>query len=408
MFFRDNTSPASVASWLCPGLARLAFSVSLVLLPFSPLWRAGSAVYAQGTSVNMSEVNLGESVTRIVVDNNNVFVGGTNFVAHLSAQLILLYRFRIGPVYEAEYCWPQSAPCDNTVRVLEIDYEKKLLLVCGSAYQGTCTLHQTVNIFDYHYCLNGQVMNSSSPQAVSQQPSPGVLAPVRAGDSPAFTQIENSPTGWMEEEAQDVPETAVLFLKKRRARVRSEAGASASTPCRAYSFGEPAFLEPTRPLRTSRDTGVGGFSTQHDFSSTLLVAGVVNFPGNDTAKSGMARESPLPLSVREIMYFDLQYSISYAPGRDVDTPQGYQLASRERLNPNFYLDYKLIFSQGKFTYLVFLQNSTCKDGKPCVETRIGRICHDSPTLSPYVDVEISCKHDVSIKSISNSQSFLIP
>ena len=356
----------------------------LLLVPWSPSVTAS----ALPTSFNSTEIDLGEAVTQILVgDYGEVFVGGTNFVAHLTHQLQLEVRLRIGPVEDAEHCWPQPAPCDNTVRVLQVDYDRRQLLVCGTAYQGTCTMHQMDYIIGYYFCVVGQVTNSSSPAAVAQQPSPGVLTAGQAGSAPAFTQALNDSADWLKEESGDIPGTVVLFLPKRKIQ-QTIKGDEIQDPCRSDSFAQLAFDQPDAHLKQPTKDPLA----LPEFASILLVAGTVDFP--DNASSGVSRKDPLPVSVREMSLAGQQYAISYATGTSSETPKGFQLSASERARPYFFQDYKLAFSHGNFTYLVFLVRTNCTKGKPCVQTRVARICHDSPTLSPYVDIAISCKHEV--------------
>ncbi|XP_041350016.1 hepatocyte growth factor receptor-like [Gigantopelta aegis] len=102
-------------------------------------------------------------LTQIAVysETGDVFVGGHNVLAQLSSDVALKSTLSIGPVLDGIDCAPVDESCtrtetDNDVRVLEIDYAKKQLLVCGSVYQGLCQLHSLKNIMVYQ-----KVQNSS-------------------------------------------------------------------------------------------------------------------------------------------------------------------------------------------------------------------------------------------------------
>ncbi|GFO33324.1 hypothetical protein PoB_005982900 [Plakobranchus ocellatus] len=374
------------------------FSVSLlIILP----WRPNGAVSAFDSSMNTSEIDLSAPVSRILVTKHfpTVFVGGTNFVAQLSSQLHLLYRFAIGPVEEPEYCWPDPAPCDNTVRLLKMDYSRNLLLVCGSAYQGTCTLHPT-NLVTEHSCLLGKSTYRSSSSATLQQPSPGVVVAMGEGDAPVFSQRLNDSTDLQEEDEQFVPGTTAHFLQIKKNKNKGIFPTGPFESCRSPFFGRVEFYDEETHLnqrvRKTRQVGLPGSLPPFDFVSRLMVASFVDLKnGSDEGDEGVSnKEAPLPLSVREIRPFGPGYTISYALGVDGDTPSGFQLADslQNSSATSFFQDYKLSFSYGNYSYFVFLQRSSCASGQMCITTRVSRVCHENPRLTPYVEIPISCRY----------------
>ena len=112
----------------------------------------------------LQEYSLNETVyplTQIAVysETGDIFVGGRNILAQLSSDLTLKSKVSMGPVLDNINCLPVDESCtrtqrDNDIKVLEIDYTKKQLLVCGSVYQGLCQLHSLKNITVYQQVQN--------------------------------------------------------------------------------------------------------------------------------------------------------------------------------------------------------------------------------------------------------------
>ncbi|XP_069141590.1 hepatocyte growth factor receptor-like [Argopecten irradians] len=108
------------------------------------------------------KVDTDHPLSRIAVDNNNLFVGGKNILLDLSEDLEELQpRYeKFGPVTES-YGGNCRGPlhhdtdcnirtADNTVTVL-VPNPSGYVLVCGSALHGLCSVHSKSNISNWSY-----------------------------------------------------------------------------------------------------------------------------------------------------------------------------------------------------------------------------------------------------------------
>lgn len=98
-----------------------------------------------------SNVNL----TRVAVykDTGQVIVGGVNILVSLDEDLKNVVNNHLGPHFDSDKCFKEPAPCTesktfeaNTVTVLEINPVHKYVLVCGSIWQGLCSIYMLSDI----------------------------------------------------------------------------------------------------------------------------------------------------------------------------------------------------------------------------------------------------------------------
>ncbi|XP_033114548.1 hepatocyte growth factor receptor-like isoform X3 [Anneissia japonica] len=88
-------------------------------------------------------------LNHIVIHNvtGRIYVGAVNGIFQLNSNMQFEFEYKTGPQLENVQCLPESdceyfhASRDNVNKILLIDYEKEFLLACGSAIQGTCTIH---------------------------------------------------------------------------------------------------------------------------------------------------------------------------------------------------------------------------------------------------------------------------
>lgn len=82
----------------------------------------------------------------------DIYIGGKNIVLHLDSSFDLLQNKTIGPQPDNKMCAPnnqllcESKMTDNYVEVLEFIPRRRMLLVCGSVYQGLCTFLNSYHI----------------------------------------------------------------------------------------------------------------------------------------------------------------------------------------------------------------------------------------------------------------------
>ncbi|KAK0042793.1 hepatocyte growth factor receptor [Biomphalaria pfeifferi] len=93
-------------------------------------------------------------------NEGTVYVGGRNVLLKLNSNLHLLEKVDIGPVRDHPSCGPDSDCPDgvevpNDIKILEFSERKNLLLVCGTAKKGACTLHSLKNISDFRSLVQG-------------------------------------------------------------------------------------------------------------------------------------------------------------------------------------------------------------------------------------------------------------
>lgn len=102
--------------------------------------------------------NLGKSpkLNHLIVDQmtGNIFIGGVNYLFHLSANLDIINTAETGPQNDSLQCSKRECTSgkltkqltDNVNKVLLIDYTSSGLLECGTVFQGACNIRNLQNI----------------------------------------------------------------------------------------------------------------------------------------------------------------------------------------------------------------------------------------------------------------------
>ena len=82
-----------------------------------------------------------------------VIVGGENVVYKLNQDLDMIQKLQTGPVEDNLACWPPNLPCDkpkrnitNFLKGMVFDYREQSLILCLSAYHGSCMIVDANNI----------------------------------------------------------------------------------------------------------------------------------------------------------------------------------------------------------------------------------------------------------------------
>ncbi|XP_076468403.1 hepatocyte growth factor receptor-like [Babylonia areolata] len=126
-------------------------SVSLLcclsLLTFVPRDTGSFRIHSHDAAQKLGQVAVDPA-------SGGVYVGGSNKLVYLSADLGLPTSISLGPVLDSLTCDPAEGPCegtltDNEVKVLEVDNRRRKLLMCGSVRQGLCQLHSLTDITNY-------------------------------------------------------------------------------------------------------------------------------------------------------------------------------------------------------------------------------------------------------------------
>lgn len=326
------------------------------------VWQRGILAESVITSKHL---DMGRHITRISASNHftDVYVGGVNFIAQLNSSLGIKVNLTIGPVSTPEHCAPNLAPCDNLVRVLEVDHVHNMLLVCGSAYRGTCTLH-SLHAIDEWFCLKGDAYSDGADVVSGTHERNSVVhflssstansrSPTNAGE--AATQHDCRP----KEFGQKFVDLNNSILKYPRIQYHA--------PILAY--GRSGLADEALTKRETRET-----------HSSVMIAGSAYTPNRSV--------NPLHLSNRRITFDGYRYTIGYSRSQQ-STAVGFQM--KDGNNAPVTPDYKLSFTWGSYSYFLFLQQTTDCDGpSPCVVTKISRTCQDPSSILPYVEISLTC------------------
>ncbi|XP_076325026.1 plexin-B-like isoform X2 [Tachypleus tridentatus] len=115
-----------------------------------------TVVASEHNNIYASYTTLNESVnfTHMVVDSRSgrVYVGATNWLYQFNSSLDMEVEVEIGPVQDSVQCSPtdcsnlRKVATTNFNKVLVVDDEAGMLLVCGSVHQGACRRHSLTNI----------------------------------------------------------------------------------------------------------------------------------------------------------------------------------------------------------------------------------------------------------------------
>jgi len=132
-----------------------------------------------------------EKSNHLVIDKNTgrVFVGAVNKLYQLSPDLDLVMSEATGPRDDSSECSIVNCPpsivrksTDNVNKALVIDYTSSRLIVCGSLFQGTCSLRHLHNI--------SEVIQDVREAVVANNRTASTVAFIAPGPpSPPVTQV---------------------------------------------------------------------------------------------------------------------------------------------------------------------------------------------------------------------------
>ena len=115
--------------------------------------------------LELAQHDFYNNLTRVAVDKSSgkVIVGGVNFVAYLDEDLEDVDIDEIGAEFDSDHCFKSPEPCskskkyvDNTVSVLEINPIHGYALICGTIWQGLCSVYNLSDIRSH------KIFNSTS------------------------------------------------------------------------------------------------------------------------------------------------------------------------------------------------------------------------------------------------------
>ncbi|XP_078596054.1 hepatocyte growth factor receptor-like [Branchiostoma floridae x Branchiostoma japonicum] len=162
-------------------------------------------LFAGGNSQHSKEFpnfrpgEVGQGLQHLSVDNNSgrVYLGATNILYQLSADLELQKTYKSGPVWDSPRCGPFAQHCregkvlsDNENKVLLVDESLGVLLACGSVLQGTCSVHPLDNIASGQYVLNDE---DRATYVASGESAVAFFAPGHDGAQSLYVGAEYEP-----------------------------------------------------------------------------------------------------------------------------------------------------------------------------------------------------------------------
>ncbi|CAF0917087.1 unnamed protein product [Rotaria sordida] len=118
-----------------------------------------------GISINIIEKDLNNTIEKILLINNNLFIGTNNILHRLSSKTLNknLFSLKLGPQFDNSYC----RSCNDFRQIdyhfkilLLINNKKNHLLLCGTIYQGIC------QIIDENFNF---IINSTLPIVANDQ-----------------------------------------------------------------------------------------------------------------------------------------------------------------------------------------------------------------------------------------------
>ncbi|CAL1528846.1 unnamed protein product, partial [Lymnaea stagnalis] len=324
---------------------------------------------------NITTHDLGQDITRVVTDaNSDVYVGGVNFVARFTNKLEDQIRsISIGPVYEAKDCAPNRAPCNNTVRVLELIKELGVLLVCGTAYDGTCTLHRLVDLTEW-FCLVGNIDPGASvftSHATNQTTVVHLLPPI--------DDISSTPSQSTGDDYECRHQNFSLHFSN------------------VANNGILAAIKETQ-IATFRNKLVKRSNTtpsQDWLSPTARVMVAGNIQRSDIS-------NPVMLSMRNIRFSGNHFIIDYV--NDPET-QKKGLDIDPKIRSNFAIDYKFSFTWANFSYFLTVQEDIKGDQKKSI-TKLSRVPNNSSQIVPFVEVTLECDQNRTINNLATTATFV--
>lgn len=123
-----------------------------------------------------------ERFNHLVVDKNTgrVFIGAVNRLYQLSPDLELVIKEVTGPQPDSDECSVlecttsvNTKPTDNVNKALVIDYTTTRLIVCGSLFQGICSVRNLHNISDVAQVVREAVVANNATASTVAFIAPG-------------------------------------------------------------------------------------------------------------------------------------------------------------------------------------------------------------------------------------------
>lgn len=146
----------------------------------------GLLAEAGGTVVKSFADDTVEKFNHLVVDKNTgrVFIGAVNKLYQLSPDLELVVSETTGPRADSSECSVVDCPpttvkklTDNVNKALVIDYTTSRLIVCGSLFQGTCSVRNLHNISDVVQTVKEAVVANNRTASTVAFIAPGPPSP---------------------------------------------------------------------------------------------------------------------------------------------------------------------------------------------------------------------------------------
>jgi hypothetical protein len=163
---------------------KTALSIITLLLYLWVLW-----TFSNATQIVVQLVTEGrESLSHMVIDNETLFIGATNYIYQLGPDLEMQAVVTTGPKNDSQKCGIRLESCSFPSSLLPTDNHNKILLVhsdklvvCGSVFQGRCEIRNAMNI--------SEVLLTGTIAVASNEVDVNTIA--------FITQVRNSDTGNM-------------------------------------------------------------------------------------------------------------------------------------------------------------------------------------------------------------------
>lgn len=147
------------------------------------LWLFHGTISASSDIIKIFEDKTVKQFNHLVVDKNTgrVFIGAVNRLYQLSPDLDLVISEKTGPEYDSDQCsaLTECTTADNTKltenvnKALVIDYTTTRLIVCGSLFQGICSVRNLHNISDVHQVAREAVVANNATASTVAFIAPG-------------------------------------------------------------------------------------------------------------------------------------------------------------------------------------------------------------------------------------------
>lgn len=155
---------------------------------------------------DQTTVHVGKQLTHLVVDNDTgiIYVAGVNRLYQLDSDLNLLGEAVTGPKEDSFNCLPPPhdecssgrESTDNYNKILLLDRAQRMLITCGSVYQGACETRSLANISDAQEYYGADDVTNFAVAANSQNGSTvAFIAPGPATHSHDVLYVATTYTG---------------------------------------------------------------------------------------------------------------------------------------------------------------------------------------------------------------------